>query len=357
MTGGNTLAMGPTRENLKPPPFSDTPITDSTEASDAISALLTGSDEDTIPQERPDANDAPAPTESAPDGADTAPPEEATGEEQGDDPQTPAPLDPPRSWSKEQRERWSKLDPDTQTYLLDQDRKTSAELRRGQNEAAELRKANEAEKQALATERQRYVEKLPALIAVATADLMGGEYARMNPEQRMQLSQSDPARLLQLREAHEAKASQVQNLLGAQQELHGKQRAEAEQTFKRWSDEQDTLAREHAPEFFDAKTGAARKAEAGTYLQSLGFTAQDIGELRDHRMLRVIRDALRGRALGDKRAIVEQKVQGKPRVAVPGSAGEQPGIGMSSQKRTAIIRQINSTDNTFEQAKALEQLL
>ncbi|HEY1361492.1 MAG TPA: hypothetical protein VGF60_04560 [Xanthobacteraceae bacterium] len=51
------------------------------------------------------------------DEADDSPPpeQEATAETESADPQeeAPAPIEPPRSWSKEARERWAKLDPDT----------------------------------------------------------------------------------------------------------------------------------------------------------------------------------------------------------------------------------------------------
>ncbi len=263
MTGGST------RENLAPPPFADAPVYDHSEAESALDAALTGTSEDTtIRRERPAADDAPAPSQrSAPDqGADGDPPEgEAPADDSGDDtPDTPAPVEPPRSWSKEARERWSSLPRETQEFILRRETERDAEVRRGQNEAAELRKAAEAEKQALATERQRYVEKLPQLIALASADLMGGEYARMTPDQRIQMSQTDPARLLQLREAHEAKAGQVNQLLEAQREIQTRQQADAKSNFEKWADEQEKLAREHVPEFFDSKAFAFSPAQIHT---------------------------------------------------------------------------------------------
>jgi hypothetical protein len=56
----------------------------------------------------------PQPSEADP-AEDSPPPQEATAETESADPQeeAPAPIEPPRSWSKEARERWAKLDPDT----------------------------------------------------------------------------------------------------------------------------------------------------------------------------------------------------------------------------------------------------
>ena len=72
-------------------------------------------------------------------GEDNAAPaeEQATGETQEADPAAKPPLELPRSWTKDRAEHWAKLDPGTQEFLLEQDRKASAEVRRVQNEAVE----------------------------------------------------------------------------------------------------------------------------------------------------------------------------------------------------------------------------
>src|SRR5512141_219766 len=105
------------------------------------------------------AEPATAATESAVE-ADTAPPEvEATSETETE--QAPAePTRPlPRSWSKDKAEVWAKLDPAAQEYLLEQDSKASAEVRRAQNEAAELRKGLTAKEQAAEQARQQYEDR------------------------------------------------------------------------------------------------------------------------------------------------------------------------------------------------------
>src|SRR3990167_194442 len=66
---------------------------------------------------------------------------EATGEDEKIDPEETPPLDLPRSWAQDAQERWTKLDRETQQYLLDHDSKASETVRRAQNEAAEARKS------------------------------------------------------------------------------------------------------------------------------------------------------------------------------------------------------------------------
>jgi hypothetical protein len=77
------------------------------------------------------AQESPAPAEDA------APPPEATGEIEEADPAEVPPLERPRSWAKEREEAWTRLDRDTQEYLLEHDKTTSFEVRKAQNDAAE----------------------------------------------------------------------------------------------------------------------------------------------------------------------------------------------------------------------------
>src|SRR5205807_2403835 len=97
-----------------------------------------------------DAPDAASPSEAGTTGEMT----ESADPAERAQPDSP-PLEPPRSWSKDARERWSKLDPETQEYLRKRDSDDSAALRKAQNEAAGERKAIEAERRKVEEARQR----------------------------------------------------------------------------------------------------------------------------------------------------------------------------------------------------------
>src|SRR5262245_16808771 len=80
----------------------------------------------------------PAPVkQSEPQGEDAGPSQEAPGETQEAEPEQPA-IDPPRSWTKEQRERFASLPRDTQEYLLERETERDREVHRRFNEAAEI---------------------------------------------------------------------------------------------------------------------------------------------------------------------------------------------------------------------------
>lgn len=138
-------------------------------AESAVDALIAARGQANEPAES--ADDATADDES-PDEGDAAQPEEAaTGETQEDAPAKEPSRELPRSWSKDKAEAWAKLDPAVQDYLLEQDSKVSAEVRRAQNEAAEVRKTVEAEKKAIEVERERYLKAVSADLDTKEAEI------------------------------------------------------------------------------------------------------------------------------------------------------------------------------------------
>src|SRR5438105_4945226 len=65
-----------------------------------------------------------------------SPEKETAAEDQETEPEVPA-IEPPRSWSKEAHERWSKLDRETQEFLAARDSEDQKAIKRSFNEAAE----------------------------------------------------------------------------------------------------------------------------------------------------------------------------------------------------------------------------
>ncbi len=102
------------------------------------------------------ADDATAETESEAQAEDTGP-EEVTGETQAND-QTDelSPIEPPRSWSKEAKERWNSYTRDAQEEFARVEQGREREFLRGQQEVAERRKAVEAEHEATVKVKQQY---------------------------------------------------------------------------------------------------------------------------------------------------------------------------------------------------------
>src|SRR4030095_14895075 len=116
-----------------------------------------------------------APAEELAPEANADSPQETTGEDQAAEPETPA-IDPPRSWTKEANERWSKLDRETQAWIVERDREDQAAIKRALNEAADKRKAAEAEHETGTKARQQYEQALPVLLQTLYQQ-QAGEFA------------------------------------------------------------------------------------------------------------------------------------------------------------------------------------
>lgn len=278
---------------------------------------------------------ATAETESAVE-ADAAPAEQATGETQEQDQATEPPIPLPRSWTKEQAEHWNALPRETQAYLAERDSKTSAEVRRAQNEAAEVRKAVEAKQAEVEQARQNYESR-----AKAAYDVLMREQVRDFPdiksmEDVIRLSQSDPLRYIQWT-AHQQELS-----VHADAVKQAEVRATEEQSSKwrSYRSEQDKLAVEHIPELGDAAKGPALMKKAVSLLQDIGFTPDELGKLDggeklslfDHRMQRIMVDAIRYRdTQAAKTAVLSKPV---PTVQRPGVKTAESANSSELQKAT-----------------------
>jgi peptidoglycan hydrolase-like protein with peptidoglycan-binding domain len=91
-----------------------------------------------------------------------SPETETTAEDQETEPAKPA-IDPPKSWTKDLHDHWATLDPALQEHIVTRDREDQAAIKRSFNEAAEARKAAEAERAQAEQARKKYEEKLPLL--------------------------------------------------------------------------------------------------------------------------------------------------------------------------------------------------
>ncbi len=184
---------------------------------------------------------------------DSAAPVEATGDTEQADPAEKPPLELPRSWTKDRTEHWTKLDPDTQAFLLEQDRKASAEIRRSQNELAEERKAAKAERDAAEQLRKQYEAKLPALQnKIQTV----GPFADIqNMQDLKNLQKNDPFRFQEYQVyLWEQQAEQVEL-----QEAEARKAQEKQKEILERKSKEHSLLIERVPEFADAKKLAAAK--------------------------------------------------------------------------------------------------
>ena len=291
--------------------------------------------------------------------ADAAPPEEATGETQEVDPEKPetAPpiIEPPKSWSREARERWSNLDPDTQQYLLERDRQDSTAVRKAQNEAAEKAKAVEVERQAVVQARQQYESALPVLMQRLQSGIQG-EFADIRTmDDVTRLAKDDWPRYIQW-DAQQKQLEAVQKELAMAQQ---RQQNEQSRSWQSFAAKEDELFAEAVPEMKDEVKGPALKTKALKVLRDLGFTDDELrgsyetGEaklsLRDHRLQRLILDATKFRTAQTAKPAAKPV----PPVQRPGTAGTRESRG--EQNVRSLQQVFEQTGNPKDAARFIAQ--
>ena len=305
-------------------PANNNPIS----ARDAAIALSKRRWEKTRVSEAP----APAPQEPEPveapqelaTEASADPPQADPGETEATDPaeQLP-PIEPPRSWTKDEKERFKTLPRETQEYLSQREQERDAAIRRSQNEAAEKLTGLSAKEQAVEKARQEYEAALPALMQTLQEQQLGA-YADIKTAADVEkLAQEDPFRYIQWT-AHQQKVAALQGELRAAQD---RQAREWQSKWNEFAEREDKLTSERIPELSDPAQRQKVQEGAVSYLKEIGFAENELStawngqaslSLRDHRVQSMIRDAVKYR---EGQAAARKAVAAKPLPPV-----QRPGV-------------------------------
>lgn len=334
----------------------------------------------------PVAADEPAADDAAlelSDEGDAAPDEnQATGETDGiADPPEKAPLPLPRSWTKEQAEHWNALPRATQEYLADRDSKTTAEVRRVQNEAAEKSKALVAKETAADQARSQYETKIKSVVDVlekeqlrefpdirsqADLDKLSSEFSRLSAE-AVTLWATDPiaagtmqAQAGQIQAKLSAWGIHQQKLVAATNEASQAETRQSQAKKDAWANHvlaEDKLASEKIPDLADKVKGPALRTRAVERLAELGFTNDELNKLAagdekisiyDHRLQQLINSDLRlAEILKAPKAVAAKPVPSVQRPGTPAARGSA-----NSEALKALTNKLN-TSGSLKDAVAL----
>ncbi len=167
--------------------------------------------------------EAPAETEQAEEGAES---QDDTGvDDQAADEVQPEAADLPTSWPADKAELWQELSPDAQAFLRQRDEEQSAAVNAKFMEAANLRKAHEAEIGEAQLNRQRYAEANGLIDQVLSA-----VQPRMPPLSMLDVNSSDydPDRYHLFRAQAEDWQAQLNHLNAQRQQIAAQERQEEE---------------------------------------------------------------------------------------------------------------------------------
>lgn len=307
----------------------------------------------------------PKPVEAAPVEAAPAEPElveeanVAPAEEQATDEATKAaepeetlpPIEPPRSWTKEAKDRWNALPREAQEEVARVEQSREREFRRSQNEAAETRKAIEAERQLVEQEKKEYRAK----VAAYKKSLEDHQQAAFSDIQSVddvtRVAQEDPFRYLQW-DAHQKK------MLAANwdaQQIEKQVTQEASAKRQEFIDKEYHLLVERIPDLADPKKAQEVREKVVLSLKDDGFTENDLAELsksdviHDHRIQLLLIDGTKYRdVLKAKNAAISKPV---PPVQRPGTA--RPNGAAASEQIQALTNRLNNSGSLKDAAAVL----
>lgn len=279
-----------------------------------------------------------------------AAPDQASGEIEARDPAPEPSIDPPRSWSKEDKELFQSLPRETQERIADRERSRDSDFSRRQNEASKAREAAEAE-------RQRYEQALPQLLQAIQVQMQSefGDLKSLDDVKR--LAEEDPFRFNKF----QAFKMQLELAHAEVQKASERQAQEADASFKEWSAQQDAEFIKSAPEYANEKTATEARREVVEYLTKVrGVTQDEIGSLwngkggisiRNAKVQMIIRDAARYHA-GQKAA----KAAVPQAAPAPQRPGTSPAVRPQDANVQALQRKLDSATSTQSQLRAAAAL-
>jgi len=346
MTDTNTAPVGGDAAPVEPNIPAHTPAGDGElSANQAARSLIDWRRKRGASEAAPSAEETPA-AETTPEIQDGTPPTEVPAEaktEEAEPAQAEPPIDPPRSWTKDAKERWNSLPRETQEYLAQREQERDRELRRSQNESAEQKKTFEKERQAVTEARERYEGALPQLLKVLQGQLAGDFSDIKTMDDVTRLAQGDWPRYIQWDAAQK-------KIAAVQQEMKAAEERQIEERTTQWNEfakREDSLFIEKVPEMADAAKARELGDNAVKVLVDLGFDEPELQKLwngqaslsaRDHRFQQLVLDAVKYRS---------SQVKAKTAAAKSVPPVQKPGVAQA--RASAADAQLQALKNKFDQ--------
>lgn len=286
-------------------------------------------------------------------GTDENPP---TGDETESATDTAAepPIEPPRSWTKEAKERFASLPRDTQEYLAQREDERDRDFSRRQTETAEKLKGLTAKEQAVEQARSQYETALPALLETIQQQ-QNAEFGDIRTVEDVQrLAREDWPRYVMW----DAKQKQLASVQQQVEVTKHRQAQEKQQKFGEFVKREAELFAEKVPEFADPAKKSTLQEKAVAMLRDLGFADQELGELGrgerelsiyDHRIQLLINDGIKFRA--GQSALKAPTRAPVPPVQRPGVS--QPRGAAQSAVVQNLTRRLDQTGSAKDAARLL----
>lgn len=215
-------------------------------------------------------------------------------------------------------------------------------------EAAEQRKAAEAEATKAREERQQAAQALTQAQAVLQAQLQ--EQSQIDWQK---LLETDPVEYLKQQHLAQQRHARLQQIGQEQQHLLAKEQAERAEQMKSHVRKQQEELLAKLPEWKDESVAKAERVKLREYLQQQGFDEDSLNSISDHRAVLLSRKAMLYDQMMSKAQAAAKKVSTLPQKV------ERPGNGETNalDGRTAAMKQLSKSGRVEDAARVFSQIL
>jgi hypothetical protein len=211
-----------------------------------------------------------------------------------------------------------------------------------QRKTAELARAREQltteVQQMIEPERQAYVQNLN-ILQQAVLGLSAPELQNVNWEQ---LAAEDPAKYVQLTAKAQRVQQTLQHIQAQQQQAEAQARQKAAEQSKRMLSDPIQGIPNWGAEVYQSLINEGSKM--------YGFTPEEVAQVVDYRMIKVLHDAQQYQKLKAAKPIVEKKVTAVPKVLKPGTPAVQGDIQAKQDKE--VFQKLKKTGDLRDAASA-----
>lgn len=176
-----------------------------------------------------------------------------------------------------------------------------ADYRRKTAEVAEAKRAAQEQAEQIRQERAQYANQLDVSLHLMHKQLIGDQ------EALAELARTDPAEWVARNAEFQQRINVYQAAVQQREHLTKAQQADEERGHQEWREAERKLLQEKLPEWKDQAKAAAEQKLIAESLMGIGYSAQELSELFDHRALLIARKA----ALYDQLQAAKAK-QAKP---------------------------------------------
>lgn len=229
----------------------------------------------------------------------------------------------PIGWSAEKADAFKQLPPDVRDYIAARESERNSHYSRTQQEAAEKRKAAEAELSTVSAARQRYAEALKVVSQQIEQSLPKA------PDH--QLAVTDPGKYIAEKAAYDDAMGRLQIAQAEAARVHQEEQEHQERAYREHLAEQARVLDEKIPEWRDQKVRTKDQQDIADFLRSTGYSQDEIAAVADSRAVQIARKAM----LYDRMKAVQKPVAQKVAPVAPPTI--KPGAAPTTRKPDAKL--------------------